>query len=66
MYGEGVQQDDNKARQWFERGAAQGLLGSLTSLAMMYEEGRGVDKDPDRARELYRQAGFEDIEPEGR
>ena len=42
------------------------LPNSSIELAMMYEEGRGVDKDPHRARELYRQAGFEDIEPGSR
>ena len=38
----------------------QGLAGSLTALATMYEEGRGVARDPERARELYRRAGFDE------
>ena len=58
MEGECVQQDSQEAIKWFEKAAEQGLVGSLTTLAMMYEEGLGVDKDPEKARELYKQAGF--------
>jgi len=33
-------------------------VGSMTTLAMMYEEGKGVDKDPEKAKEWYARAGF--------
>jgi hypothetical protein len=44
---------------WFQKGAEQGLVGSLTTLAMMYEEGKGVEKNPEEAKRLYKLAGFE-------
>jgi TPR repeat protein len=58
MEGECVEQDSLQAIKWFEKAAEQGLVGSLTTLAMMYEEGLGVDKDPEKAKALYKQAGF--------
>ena len=33
----------------FRKAADQGLVGSLTTLAMMYQEGNGVEKDLDEA-----------------
>jgi TPR repeat protein len=54
-----VDRDESEALKWFRRAADQGLAGSLTTLAMMYQEGLGVEKDPVHARELYQQAGFE-------
>jgi len=37
----------------------QGLAGSLTTLAKMYEDGNGVEKDPEMAKKLYAEAGFD-------
>jgi TPR repeat protein len=34
-------------------------VGSMTTLAMMYEQGNGVAQDIDKANELYRAAGFD-------
>jgi TPR repeat protein len=45
---------------WFKKAAEQGLAGSQTTLAMMYEEGRGVEQDLEEARRWYRMAGFDD------
>jgi TPR repeat protein len=45
--------------EWFEKAGEQGLAGSQTTLAMMYEEGNGVEKDIEKANELYRAAGFD-------
>jgi TPR repeat protein len=59
MEGECVAQSGEQAVNWFEKAAAQGLMGSLTTLAMMYEEGKGVARDPDEAKRLYKLAGFE-------
>ena len=60
MYLEGdcVEQDDQKAADCFARSAKQGLEGSMIALAQLYEQGRGVCKDPERARKLYRLAGY--------
>jgi TPR repeat protein len=59
LEGECTEKDPAKAVEWFRKAADQGLVGSLTTLAMMYEEGRGVEQDIDKANELYRAAGFE-------
>jgi hypothetical protein len=58
MEGECVEQDAAKAIAWFTKAAEQGLAGSQTTLAMLYEEGRGVDKNPELARHWYHRAGF--------
>ena len=44
---------------WFEKAAAQGLAGSLTTLGMMYQDGYGVEKDEEKAKEYYKKAGFD-------
>jgi hypothetical protein len=59
MEGECVDKDPALAVEWFQKAAEQGLVGSLTTLAMMYEEGNGVEQDIDKANELYRAAGFD-------
>ncbi|MCP3690097.1 MAG: SEL1-like repeat protein, partial [Gammaproteobacteria bacterium] len=38
--------------------ANQGLAGSQTTLAMMYEQGNGVEQDPEAAKLWYSRAGF--------
>ena len=60
LYGECVERDERAAAEWFQRGAEQGLAGSMTALAMMYEQGLGVAQDAERAKALYREAGFDD------
>jgi TPR repeat protein len=32
----------------------------MAALAGMYEQGLGVERDPDKAKELYQAAGFTD------
>jgi TPR repeat protein len=46
LEGECVEKDAAQAAQWFRKAPDQGRAGSLTTLAMRYEEGNGVDKDP--------------------
>lgn len=59
MEGECVEKDINKAVEWFEKAADEGLVGSLTTLAMIYDEGLGdIEQDKEKAKELYKQAGF--------
>jgi TPR repeat protein len=53
-----VEQNLPKAVVWFKRAAEQGLAGSQTTLGMLYEEGRGVEKDPEEAKRWYEKAGF--------
>jgi TPR repeat protein len=59
MYLEGdcAERDNRKAAKCFARGTEQGLEGSMIALAQLYDEGRGVRKNPERARELFRRAG---------
>ena len=56
-----VEQDAQQAVKWFSKAGEQGLVGSLTTLAMMYQEGNGVERDPEEATRLYKLAGFEDM-----
>jgi hypothetical protein len=58
MDGDCVEKDGAKAIEWFTRAADQGLVGSMTTLAMMYDEGNGVEQDKEKAKELYAKAGF--------
>ena len=58
MEGDCVDQNGEEAIKWFTLAAEQGLVGSQTTLAMMYEEGRGVKKDPQKAKTWYAKAGF--------
>lgn len=48
--------DIDTAREWYERGVAKSDVDALRELGRMYEEGRGVAVDENRARELYEQA----------
>ena len=58
MEGECVDQNGEEAVKWFRKAADQGLVGSMTTLAMLYEEGRIVEKDELEAKRLYKLAGF--------
>jgi len=58
MEGECVDQDFAEALVWFKKAAEQDMLGSMTTIAMMYEEGKGVEKNQEIAQEWYKKAGF--------
>lgn len=47
--GIGVEKDQAKAAEWYEKSAWQGYMDAQYNLALMYASGRGVDKDLDRA-----------------
>ncbi|MCK5481032.1 MAG: sel1 repeat family protein, partial [Gammaproteobacteria bacterium] len=59
MEGDCVEQNSTEAVNWFRKAADQGLAGSLTTLAQMYENGNGVERDPEEAKRLYARAGFD-------
>ena len=42
MQGECVEQDGEKALEWFTRAAEQGLQGAMTTIGMMYRDGNGT------------------------
>ena len=54
--GQGVAQDDTKAREWFEKAAAQGLAAAQYNLGLMYYHGQDVAKDYVKAREWFEKA----------
>jgi len=62
MEGECVEKNAEQAVKWFSKAGEQGLAGSLTTLAMMYQEGNGVEKDLEEAQRLYKLAGFDDMQ----
>jgi TPR repeat protein len=62
MEGECVEKNAEEAVKWFSKAGEQGLVGSLTTLAMMYQEGNGVEKNLEEAQRLYKLAGFDDMQ----
>jgi hypothetical protein len=60
--GDCTNQDDQKAAVCFEKAVNLGLEGSMLALAQMYQQGRGVVQDSNKARLLYVQAGFDPAE----
>ncbi len=48
-HGQGIPKNDRKAREWYERAAAQGDADAQFSMGIIYEEGRGVPKDDIRS-----------------
>lgn len=55
--GDGVERNQEKARGWFEEAAAAGDVLALETLALAYLNGDlGLQKDPERGRELLRRA----------
>lgn len=45
MDGKSVQQDNNKAVEWYQKAAEQGDLGAQFTLGSMYRYGKGVEAD---------------------
>jgi hypothetical protein len=60
LEGECVEQNGEKAIEWFTKAAEQGMVGSATTMAMMYEQGNVVPQDFEQAKRWYRKAGFDD------
>jgi TPR repeat protein len=46
------------AMEWFKCAAENGMIGSAATLARMFDEGLGVEKNPEEAQKWYKQAGF--------
>ena len=55
-HGHGVPKDYEKARQWYERAAAQGDMTAQYNLGLLYADGVGVPQDYKKARQLWEQA----------
>jgi len=55
-HGRGVAHSFVEAREWYEKAVAQRHVDSIVNLAVMFEMGKGVDKDVDKALELLARA----------
>ena len=60
MYFEGecTEKNPELCIKWFEKAAEAGMMGSATTLGMIFEEGKIVDQDLDKAEEWYKKAGI--------
>ena len=54
--GQGVEQNEQKAFEWFSKAATQGDVGSQYSLGIMYDNGYGTAKNTVLAKEWYLKA----------
>ena len=54
--GEGVEQNDVKAAEWYIKAAKQGNVSAQFNLALMYENGQGVEQSHTKAAEWYLKA----------
>ncbi|MBQ7682607.1 MAG: toll/interleukin-1 receptor domain-containing protein, partial [Oscillibacter sp.] len=55
-FGNGVEKDYAKAREYYEQAAAKGHAEALFSLGVLYRKGQGVAQDYAKARECFEQA----------
>lgn len=60
MRGEGVQQDFDRARFWFERGISQADAQSQYGLGLMMLNGYGVSKNIGKANDLFKASADQD------
>ena len=58
---EGILQDYAKARQWYEKAAAQGYAEAQYNLGVMYNNGKGVRQDYVKARKWYEKAAAQGV-----
>jgi SEL1 protein len=57
--GEGVEQDEETARKWFERGVSQDNPASYTGLGLMYMNGQGgLEKEYQKGLQLLNEAAL--------
>ena len=60
--GEGVPRDLQRAREWYERASERGLPAASQTLGLAYQMGDlGLPRDPEKADELLREAGHQDV-----
>ena len=51
--GEGIAQDYDKAREWYQKAADAGIASAMTNLGLMYDNGQGITQDYDKALLCY-------------
>lgn len=54
--GQGVPQDYQRGRQWFEKGAGAGNSNAMNSLGYLYAKGLEVSQNYRQARQWYQKA----------
>lgn len=60
--GEGTMKDFDKAKEWYEKGIAKNIPGSMRGLAYMYlSDFKGFENDNEKAFELYNKAYETDV-----
>ena len=63
LYGIGVEHNDNKAFQLFEKAAIQDFLPAINGLAMVYKYGEGVEHNDAKAFQLFEKAAIQGLLP---
>jgi len=63
LRGEGVEQSNEKAKIWFERGITSGDAGSQYNMGLMYRDGLGVPKNSLKAQQLFQASAKQDYAP---
>ena len=53
LLGNGCEVDEREASVWFEEASKRGLVQASVNLGSMYRDGKGVEKDLVKARNLY-------------
>lgn len=53
---EGFDKDEQKAAEWMEKAAKQGLIDAQVVMGAMYDRGMGVGSDRDKATHWYEKA----------
>jgi TPR repeat protein len=62
VMGDGVVQDKEAARYWFQQSASQGHAKGQYNLGVMYGSGLGVNKDHKQAVRWYRKAAYQKLD----
>jgi TPR repeat protein len=55
-YGKGIEQDYEKAVQWYKKAAEKGYARAEYNLGVMFEHGKGVEQDYEKAVQWYMKA----------
>ena len=54
--GQGVDQSDERAKEYYEAAAKQGHAGAQCNLGILYYSGQGVEESNEKARALWMKA----------
>ena len=55
-YGLGVEESQEEAFKWYQKGAKSGHMDSLLAMGLCYENGIGCEKSEEKAKEIYQEA----------